>query len=402
MRYLVLLADGMADYPIDKFGGSTPLEAADTPNIDKLAERAYIGVLHTVPENFSVGSDVANLSILGYDPNIFYKGRSSLEAASMGINVSDSDVTFRVNFVTVSEDEDFENKILVDYSAGEISSDDAAELVKVLNDNFKNEFREFFQGVAYRNIMIHRNYKDNCALAPAHNINGQKIKEHLPENKELLSLIEKSHELLRSHPVNTARIKKGLAPANCIWIWGQAEKPKLASFNSQKNLKGAVISAVDLINGIAVCAGMEVINVHGATGNINTNFEGKAKAAIDAFESGFDFVYLHIEAPDECGHQRDADGKKMSIEYIDKRTLAPVIDWLETSGEPFRIMILPDHATPVSSGCHTRDAVPYLIFDSTRNLNLKKLAYSERVNAKLFDKPSYMLIDEFLQGEFDE
>ncbi len=322
MKYLVMLCDGMADYPVDELGGKTPLEAAATPNMDKLAETASVGLVKTVADGLKPGSDVANLSVLGYNPDDCYTGRSPLEAGSIGIDMKDTDVSLRCNLVTLTDEQVYEDKTILDYCADDISTAEAEELVKYLAENLNNDEFCFYSGVSYRHCLIWNNGTlDIGTMTPPHDITGKPIKEYVPAHpnaEKLYELMKKSYELLKDHPVNIERIKKGLRPANSIWLWGEGVRANLVDFKEKYGLKGSMISAVDLLKGIGKFSGMNVVNVDGATGYIDTNFEGKAAAAISEFENGQDFVYIHVEAPDECGHRHEIENKVKSIELIDK------------------------------------------------------------------------------------
>lgn len=366
MKYLVLLCDGMADYPFENLGGKTPMELADKPNMDKLAKTALIGTAKTVADNLKPGSDVANLSVMGYDPAECYTGRSPLEAASIGIDLTDTDVTLRCNLVTLSDDDVFENKTMVDYSAGDISSKEAAEIIKSVQEAFGNDIYSFYAGVSYRHCLVVKNGTvDLGTMTPPHDISGRVIGSYLSDNQNAAPLIEmmkKSCEVLKNHPINLKRIAEGKRPANAIWLWGEGTKPNMVSFQDKFGKKAGIVSAVDLIKGIGKLAKCEVAEVKGATGYIDTDFEGKAAAAAQLFKT-CDLVYVHIEAPDECGHRGEAENKVKAIELIDKLVLARLVDELENYGE-YRILIMPDHPTPLVTMTHARDPVPFLIYDN--------------------------------------
>lgn len=375
MKYLVMLGDGMADLPVKELGDKTPLQRAFKPNIDKLAKMGIIGMVKTVPDHIAPGSDVANMSVLGFDPDVFYTGRSPLEAVSMGIKMSDTDMAIRCNLVTLSESEDYENKTMLDYSSDEITTDEASQLIQYLDKHIGTSTMKFYSGISYRHCLIWDNGKNNLKCTPPHDILDKKITSFLPASNNsmvLLDLMKKSYDLLVNHPINVSRREKGLNPANSIWLWGEGRKPALGSFFDTYNLKGAVVSAVDLIKGLGICAGMKSLNVEGATGNIHTNYEGKAQAAIDFFSNGGDFVFVHVEAPDECGHRYEIDNKVKAIELIDSKIMAPILDYLYKQGD-FKVMVLPDHPTPLCYRTHTHDAVPFLIFDNNdiKNNDLK-------------------------------
>lgn len=366
MKYIVVLCDGMADTPVPELGNKTPMQVAKKPNIDSLAEVATVGMVRTVDDALSPGSDVANLSVMGFDPLECYTGRSPLEAASIGVKMSDTDVAIRCNLVTLSDDEPYENKTMVDYCAGDISTAEADEIVKTLQEKLggKGEF-DFYTGVSYRHCLIwHGGKCKGYTLTPPHDISGRVITEYLGGHNEsgLLDLMKKSVEILRDHPVNIARLAKGERPVTSIWLWGQGSRPALENFRDKYGISGAVVSAVDLIKGIGKCAGMEVIDVDGATGYIDTNFDGKAAAAINALKNN-DYVYVHLEAPDECGHRREYENKVRAIEIIDEKIVGPLLHAL--NGEDYKMLILPDHPTPIATATHSREPVPFLLYDST-------------------------------------
>ena len=366
MKYVVLLCDGLADLPRDDLTGKTPMGTAKKPNMDKLAKVSEVGLVKTVIDSLKPGSDVANLSVLGYDPSVYYSGRSPLEAGSIGIDMKPTDVSFRCNLVTLSDEENYEDKTIIDYCAGDISSEEAAELIKFIQEKMGNEEFSFYSGVSYRHCLIWDNGTlDVGTLTPPHDITGKKITEYLGVNKngeKLLDMMKRSYNLLKDHPVNKKRIERGLRPANSIWLWGEGVRKDLMPFEEKYGLKGAMISAVDLLKGIGKFTGMRVIDVEGATGYIDTNFGGKAQAAIDALKNGCDFVYIHVEAPDECGHRFEIENKVKSIELIDELILGPIMKAFE--GEEIRVLICPDHPTPLALKTHTNAPVPYLIYDS--------------------------------------
>ncbi len=400
MKYLVMLCDGMADYPVDELGGKTPLEAAATPNMDKLAETASVGLVKTVADGLKPGSDVANLSVLGYNPDDCYTGRSPLEAGSIGIDMKDTDVSLRCNLVTLTDEQVYEDKTILDYCADDISTAEAEELVKYLAENLNSDEFCFYSGVSYRHCLIWNNGTlDIGTMTPPHDITGKPIKEYVPAHpnaEKLYELMKKSYELLKDHPVNIERIKKGLRPANSIWLWGEGVRANLVDFKEKYGLKGSMISAVDLLKGIGKFSGMNVVNVDGATGYIDTNFEGKAAAAVSEFENGQDFVYIHVEAPDECGHRHEIENKVKSIELIDKYVLEPVAEYLKSTGEAFRVLITPDHATPLSLKTHTNDPVPFMIYDSSKDNNGVK-SFNEKTASEtgLFVEKGHTIMDLF-------
>lgn len=368
MKYLVLLCDGMADTPNDILGGKTPMEVAHKPIIDNLAKNSTVGMCQTVADGLKPGSDVANLSVMGYDPFVCYTGRSPLEAASIGIDLKETDVALRCNIVTLSDEKNYCDKTMVDYCAGDISTAEAREIIKTVEKELGNEIFEFYSGVSYRHCLVWANGTTELGnMTPPHDISGRVIGEYLSksENAEpLIELMKKSYDILKDHPINIERRKKGLNEANSIWLWGEGRKPVLQDFYEKNGVKGAVVSAVDLLKGIAICANMQTPEVKNATGYIDTNFEGKAQAGIDSFKSGCDLAYVHIEAPDECGHRGEAENKVKAIEFIEERTLKPLLSYLENCGEHFRILIMPDHPTPIETKTHSRQAVPFLIYDS--------------------------------------
>lgn len=366
MKYVVILGDGMADYPLPELGGKTPLEVAVKPNADRLSKEGELGMFQTVPKGLKPGSDVANLSVMGYPPERYYTGRSPLEALSMGVCLGKDDVAVRCNLVTLSDAERFEDKIMLDYSAGEISTAEARALVESVEKSLGTENLRFYGGVSYRHCLVHKGGSVNNDLTPPHDISDRVIGDYLPKGKDgalYRALIEQSAEILKNHPVNLARIEKGLRPATHIWLWGAGTKPSLPSFSERFGLIGAVISAVDLLKGIAVAADMRVIEVEGATGTLTTNFKGKAEAALNALNNGADYVYVHMEAPDECGHQGDVSGKIAAIEKVDW-VLGLIENGLRQTGEAYTILITPDHATPLKLKTHVSDPVPYVLYRS--------------------------------------
>lgn len=369
MKYIVLLCDGMADYPLKKLGDKTPMEAADKPAMERLAKTAEIGLAKTVPDGMKPGSDVANLSVMGYDPAKYYTGRSPLEAANMGIALDDCDVAIRCNLVTLSDEENFEDKTMVDYCAGDISSKEAAEMIKSVNEALSNEKYSFYPGVSYRHCLVWKKGSvDIGTLTPPHDISGRVIGPHLDRDegaKELIEMMRKSGDVLKKHPVNLKRISEGKRPATHIWLWGQGKKAVLDDFFDKNGLKGSVVSAVDLVQGIGRCANMKVCKVEGATGYIDTNFEGKMQAAFNELKNGQDYVYIHVEAPDECGHRGEVQNKVKAIEEIDKKILAPLLERLKGLDD-YTVLIMPDHPTPLSTMTHASDPVPFLLYRSNK------------------------------------
>lgn len=366
MKYIVVLGDGMADEPIDALGKKTPLEYANTPTMDSLSARSEIGLVHTIPKGMKPGSDTANLSVLGYDPAIYYSGRSPLEALSIGVPMKDTDVAFRCNLVTLSEEEPYEKKIMIDHSSGEISTEDASVLLDAVKKELTREGYQFYVGTSYRHCLIWENGKV-IELAQPHDILTQCIEQYLPQDEVFLEMQKRSYDILANHPINIERKKQGLHPANSCWFWGAGTKPALTSFEEKYHKKAVMISAVDLLKGIAVGAGMTNIIVKGANGGLHTNYEGKAQAAVDALlKDGYDFAYIHVEAPDEMGHQGSIERKVQAIENLDHRVIRHVIEQMDASGEPYRLLIQPDHPTPIRVRTHTSDPVPYLLYDSTK------------------------------------
>lgn len=401
MKYIVILGDGMADYGVDVFGGKTILDVADKPNIDYMARHGELGMVKTVQDGMKPGSDVANLSVMGYDTKKYYSGRSPLEAASIGVRLKDADITFRCNLVTLSDEADYEEKTMMDYSSGEITTEEARQLMEAVAQAMNTDIIQFHSGVSYRHLMVWEGGSLNVELTPPHDISDRKIKDYLPKGdgaEQILKMMKQSEKILKEHPVNQARVAAGKNPATSIWIWGEGSKPKLDSFTGKFGIKGSVISAVDLIKGIAICAGMESIDVPGATGTYHTNFDGKAQAAYDAItKGGSDFVYIHMEAPDECGHQGDAPNKKLSVELIDQKVVGFLRNKLREDGIDYRMLIMPDHPTPISLKTHVSDPVPYVIYDSTAE-NGSGLSYNEENGKKtgVYIEEGYTLMNRFL------
>ncbi len=368
MKYVILLCDGMADNPIESLGGRTPMEAAHNPSMNWLAQTATVGMVRTVPEGMTPGSDVANLSVLGYDPAKVYTGRSPLEAASMGVELSEQDMAMRCNLVTLSGEGAFEDKTMADYCAGDISTGEAAQLIAALQQALGGNGLEFHTGVSYRHCLVSRGgWGDYGVFTPPHDISGKRIGDYLnpnPAAKPYIDMMRRSMGVLERHPVNLARMERGEKPANAIWFWGQGSRPALTNFEEKTGLKGSMVSAVDLLKGIARCAGMRVVEVEGATGYIDTNFYGKAVAAAKELKDGQDFVYIHIEAPDECGHRGEVETKVRSIEMIDQFVLKPLLNELEEYDD-YRILVLPDHPTPLYTRTHSGDPVPFLLYQKT-------------------------------------
>ncbi len=398
MKYVIILGDGMADEPLEALGGKTPLEYAHTPSMDDLAGRSEIGMVYTIPEGMKPGSDTANLSVLGYDPRKYYTGRSPLEALSIGVDLKEKDVALRTNLITVSEgDEPYADKLVLDHSAGEISTEDAAVLLDAVRRELEDECNKFYVGTGYRHLLI-RAGGGIPELTGPHDILGRRAGDYLPSDEKLKKMQEKSYEILSRHPINLERKARGQNPANSCWFWGAGTRPALSSFEEKNHKKGAMISAVDLLKGIAVGAGMTNIRVEGATGQLDTNYEGKAAAAADALlRGGFDFVYVHVEAPDEMGHQGSVERKVQAIERLDQRLIKKFREEMDKSGESYRLLVLPDHPTPIRVRTHTSEPVPYLLYDSQRELR-RKGAYSEREarESGVTVEHGYELIDRLL------
>lgn len=400
MKYIVVLGDGMADWKIPELGDKTCLDCAKTPNLDKIAPRSEIGLCKTVPDGFKPGSDVANMSVLGFDPRKFYTGRSPLEAVSMGISLDATNVTLRCNLVTLSDGGRYEDKTMLDYSAGEISTAEASELIAYLKQYLDGEGFTLYSGIQYRHCLVVKNGSTGSVLTPPHDITDKPIKNYLPKgvNSGIYGgLMEKSYELLKNHPVNLKRIKEGKKPANSVWLWGEGTKPALENFEKTSGLKGGIISAVDLVNGIGVLADMKIIGVEGATGNYDTNFLGKANAACDELLGGLDFVYIHMEAPDECGHHGDIAHKIFSIEQIDEKVVKTIIERLEGAVE-FAMLVCPDHPTPCAIKTHVSDPIPYLLYTNKANLSNGAVRYteSEAEKTKTYIPDGYRLIERLL------
>lgn len=386
MKYIVVLIDGAADEPILELGGKTPLEFAHTPTIDEMAPFSTIGMANTIPEGCKPGSDTANLSIMGYDPRKYCFGRSPLEAISIGIDLGEKDVTFRTNLVTLSEDESYEEKTILDHSADEITTEEANELIKAVQEEFGDDLRKFYTGVSYRHILVWNGGSVDVALTPPHDILGQTIGEFKPRgdgSEYIWGIMKRSYEILNNHPINKSRRKRGLNVANSIWLWGEGTKPNLPLFKEKYGVDGAVISAVDLIKGIAIAAGLQSIDVEGATGNVHTNYKGKADAAIRSllYEQK-DFIYIHLEGPDECGHQQDMENKIKSLEMIDEKVIAPVKKALDNAGDKYRLLVIPDHPTPLHLRTHTRDPVPYMLYEKGHKMVDPYATYGETQGAK--------------------
>lgn len=402
MKYIVILGDGMADYPVDYYDGKTILEVADKPTIDYMCAHGELGMCKTVQDGMKPGSDVANLSVMGYDTKKSYTGRSPLEAASIGVEMKADDVSFRTNLVTLSDAERYEDKVMLDYSAGEITTEESSQLIKAIAEKLNTENIKFYPGISYRHLCVWSGGSTNVELTPPHDISDRVIGDYMPKGEgaeKLAEMMKASEQILREHPVNKARVEKGLNPATSIWVWGEGTKPHVDNFEEKYGLKGSVISAVDLIKGIAKCAGMESIDVPGATGNCETNWEGKAQAALDAILKGSDFVYVHMEAPDEMGHQGKPEKKKFAVETIDSKVVKFLKDELEKRGIEYRMLIMPDHPTPISLKTHVSDPVPYIIYDSRNTEGGSGLSYTEKngESTGIYVEKGYTLMDKFLE-----
>ena len=367
MKYIVVLGDGMADRPIDELNGKTPLEAANTPVMDEMAGMGLVGLAHTIPEGMSPGSDTANLAVLGYNPRLYYTGRSPLEALSIGVDMKETDVALRCNIVTVSDDDlPYEEKTIIDHSSSEISTEDAAVLLEAVRKELETEIYKFYVGTSYRHLTIW-DKGSVVPLTPPHDILGKVIGGYLPKEEALYEMMKKSYDILNNHPLNVARAEKGLNKANSLWFWGAGTKPCLTSFFEKTGKKGVMISAVDLLKGIAVGAEMKVIEVEGADGTLHTNYEGKAQAAVDALlKDDYDFAYIHVEAPDEMGHQGSLERKLKAIEFLDERVIKVVKEQMDASGVDYRMLVTPDHPTPIAIRTHSSDPIPFLLYDSTK------------------------------------
>lgn len=400
MKYIVVLGDGMADEPLDALGGKTPLAYASTPMLDALAPKSEIAMVHTIPDGMKPGSDTANLAVMGYNPRQYYSGRSPLEALSIGVDMKPTDIALRTNMVTLTEEEGipFAQRTIIDHSSGEISTADAAVLLDAIKKEFETDTYHFYVGTSYRHLLIWE-HGEVIELAQPHDHLGEVIAPYLPSDPVLRDMMVRSYDILNNHPINIERARKGLNKANCLWFWGAGTRPALSSFEEKTGKSGVMISAVDLLKGIAVGAGMEVIEVEGATGSLHTNYEGKAMAAVHALLGGKDFAYIHIEAPDEMGHQGNVDHKVKSIEYLDQRVIRIVVEELTRAGEDFRLLVMPDHPTPIRCRTHTSDSIPYLLYDSTNPLDHAGMLYNEEMaksTGKLIEH-GYELMDHLLE-----
>lgn len=399
MKYIIVLGDGMADYPIKELGGKTPLAYAKTPTMDRLSKYSQLGMAHTIPEGMSPGSDTANLAVIGYNPKQYYTGRSPLEALSIGVPMKDSDIALRCNVVTLTDNEPlYEKKTILDHSAGEISNEEASILIDAVRDELEDEEFTFYAGTSYRHLTIWDKGKV-LPLTPPHDILEKEIGDYLPADEKLKEMMRKSYNILNNHIINIEREEQGLHKANSIWFWGAGTKPSLDSFEGKFHKKGVMISAVDLLKGIAVGSDMKVIEVEGADGTLHTNYEGKAQAAVDALlKDNYDFAYIHVEAPDEMGHQGSIENKVLAIEYLDERVIKPLVEQMEQSKEPYRLLVLPDHPTPISLRTHTSEAVPYMLYSSDEN-EKKDWDYNEEEAKQSgnYIKEGYTLIEKLFE-----
>lgn len=399
MKYIVVLGDGMADEPIAEIDGKTPLMHANTPMMDELAGKSVIGLSATIPEGMSPGSDTANLAVMGYNPKKYYTGRSPLEALSIGVPMKDTDIALRCNIVTLSEEDGaYEDRTILDHSSGEISTEDAAILLEAVKEALQDDIYSFYVGTSYRHLLIW-DQGQVVPLTPPHDILGKTIGEYLPQDAKLREMMKKSYDILNNHPLNVERAKKGLNKANSVWFWGAGTKPALDSFEEKTGKKGVMISAVDLLKGIAIGAGMKVIEVPGADGTLHTNYVGKAQAAVDALtKDGYDFAYIHVEAPDEMGHQGSLANKLEAIESLDEKVIRTVVEGMKASGEPFRLLVMPDHPTPIRCRTHTSDPVPFLLYDST--MERRRIGFYNEEEAKasgILYPEGYRLLDTLLE-----
>lgn len=402
MKYLLILTDGMADYKLNSLGDKTPLQVAKTPNMDKLAAVSMVGRVKTIPENYPPGSDVANLSVMGYDPRQYYTGRSPLEAVSMGVELGPSDMALRCNLVTLSAESNYRDKTMLDYSAGEISSAESTQLMRAIQNELGSDLFCFYPGISYRHLLVWKDGIDKVLhLTPPHDISDRKIGDYLPAGTDscpLLDLMTKSEDILNNHPVNQMRRSRGLHPATSIWLWGEGSKPALNRFQDKYHIQGSVVSAVDLVKGLGICAGLTPIKVSGATGGIVTDFAAKARAALDELKRGQDFVYLHIESPDEAGHQGSVEKKIWSIEQIDQAVIGLVLAELDDFAD-IRILILPDHPTPVAVRTHTSDPVPFMLYDKNQSVDSGLTSFDEdSAQGGRFIENGHELMDYFILG----
>jgi len=400
MKYIVLIGDGMTGRPLKELGGKTCLQKANTPNMDRLAGMSIIGTARTIPHGFHPGSDVANLSILGYDPAKYYTGRAPLEAASIGVKLSEGDVAYKNNLVTLSSGG--KDTVMDDYSSGHITTEEARELISAVSDELGDSHIIFYPGVSYRHLMVWKNGRTDIQCSPPHDILGKEIAGHLPsgDGEDVLrNLMSGSMKILENHPVNRKRVKEGKKPASSIWLWGQGRKPQLPTYQERYGLRGALISAVDLTKGLGIYAGFDILGVPGVTGWLDTNYTGKAEYALKALE-GVDFVYVHVESPDEAGHSGKYENKLKAIEDFDSLVVGPVMRGLKERSGDYRVLLMPDHATPVEIRTHTPDPVPFAIYDSRKRKNAGDVAYDESIAERkdiiVFDE-GYKLMDYFIR-----
>lgn len=402
MKYIIVLGDGMADEPQEMLGGKTPLEYASTPTMDALSVTAEIGMVRTIPEGMQPGSDTANLSVMGYDPKKYYTGRSPLEALSIGVDMKETDVALRCNLVTISETEGkpYAKQTILDHSSDEISTEDAAVLLRAAVDVLENERYQFYVGTSYRHCMIWAE-GEAAELTPPHDVLTRVIGPYLPKDQTLRAMQERSYGILKDHPLNLERKAKGLKPANSLWFWGAGTRPMLDLFEELHHKKGIMVSAVDLLKGIAVGAGMAVASVEGANGGLHTNYEGKARAAVDALlRDDRDFAYIHVEGPDEMGHQGSVEKKIQAIEYLDQRLIRLIREEMDASGEDYRMLILPDHPTPVRLRTHVADPIPYLLYDSRKQERHGRLyGEGEGQRSGIMIPEGRLLMKKFLEEE---
>ena len=404
MKYVVFLGDGMADLPVEELNNLTPLDCAAHPGMDLIAQKGRFGMTQTIPQGMPAGSDVANMSVLGYDPRVYYSGRSPFEALSIGIDLQPEDVTYRCNLVSLSDEEQMEDASMIDYSAGEIDSDTARENIAWMQKTFNSEKIAFYPGISYRHCLVLRDAAAGAQTVPPHDISGKPIREYLPKgiNADLLrKMMEFSYQELNKLPVNKERSEKGLNSANAVWLWGEGRKPSLPSFKNKYNVRGGMISAVDLLQGIAKSVELEKIDVKNITGNYHTDFAAKGKAAIQALEKGFEFVYIHVEAPDECGHHGELKEKIWSIEQIDQFIIQPVMQYLENRNEDFGVLVMPDHPTPLKILTHSSDPVPFAMYfkgDQER----RDVRFTERDARKtgIFEPEAFQLMNKLIKKDY--
>ncbi len=403
-KYIVIIGDGMADRPLDELDGLTPLKKAFTPNMDSLAQNGIIGKARTIPHGFHPGSDVANLSILGYNPANYYSGRAPLEAASIGVHLDGSDVAYRCNLVTLKFDEHKKHIYMDDYSSGHITTEEAKELIEKISGELGTNELVFYPGVSYRHLMVWKNGNPDMECVPPHDILEKEIADYLPVGERdniIRDLMRRSVNILESHPINKERIKAGKNPANSIWLWGQGKKPSMPSYKDKYGLEGALVSAVDLTKGLGIYAGFEILNVPGVTGWLDTNYEGKAEYALNALDR-VDFVYIHVEAPDEAGHSGSLEHKIKAIEDFDARVVGNVIKGLKERFTDYRVLLMPDHATPVKVRTHTDEPVPFVIYDSLKNMSNKDVTYDESITERddiMVFNEGYRLMDYFIKED---